>query len=349
MAGRTIGELRDRALRWEETIRADSAMYSRLALHVADSNDLLDLMRAVSPGQLELNMLFAAVQYLLLGDPSHRLAGWYPSLGGTRADGGIELAFDEFVTEHADDIRHLITARRVQTNEVARCAFLLPAYNLVAAMTQAPLAIIEVGTSAGLNQNVDRYGYTYRSESGIRRLNDSSPVQLECDTGRTLPKAATSIPNIAWRIGLDVHPIDVTDPDQARWLRALVWPDQVERHHRLAGAIGVAQDHPPRVVGGDAFDVVETLVEQAPGDAAVVVQHSFVLNQFPTAERERFYQLLDSLAAGRPVYRVAAEWLTRIRHTLLDVTIHGQNRTTIDLGRVHHHGRWMKLTPAADP
>lgn len=344
---RTIEETRLRVHTWDQTIRDDSAMYSTLARHVAQDTYLLDLIRSVPKGQIEMNMLLAAVQYLLLEDPSQELAAWYPSLGGTADRPGLESAFTGFVSTHRDAIHELITSRRVQTNEVARCVFLLPAYNVIQEMAGRPLALAEIGTSAGLNQNVDRYGYTYGSSAGTVTLASKAAVQLSTQCGADVPLHARKLPEIGWRIGVDLHPIDVADDDQARWLRALVWPDQAVRHTRLAAAIDVARAHPPRLVEADALAAVPAIVDQAPIDCALVFQHSFVLNQLSSADRERFYDLLDELAAQRSIYRVGAEWLTRIRQTVLTVTEHGRNRRMIELGNVHHHGGWIRLNDPA--
>ena len=72
-------------------------MYSDLARFVAQNDEMLDLIRVVPPGQLEMNMLLAAVQYLLLEDPEQSLAGWYPSLGGHSHKPGLEEAFTYYV------------------------------------------------------------------------------------------------------------------------------------------------------------------------------------------------------------------------------------------------------------
>ncbi len=340
---RTIDETRSRVHTWEETIRADSRMYARLARHVAVRDDVLDLIRVVPPGQLEMNMLLAAVQYLLIADPEQALADWYPSLGGNRQDDPLEDAFDAFVTDNREAIHELITTKRVQTNEVARCVFLLPAYNLVQEMAGRPLALAEIGTSAGLNQNVDRYGYTYRATGETKSLAEDATVQLETNCGDEIPRHARRVPDIAWRTGIDIHPIDVANEDEARWLQALVWPDQVERHARLAAAIEVARVHPPIVKEGDAFEAASRIVAEAPSDNALVIQHSFVLNQFSKEDRERFYHMLDDLAGARTIYRVGAEWLTKLRSTVLSVSRHGADRETVELGGVHHHGAWIRL------
>ena len=248
----------------------------------------------------------------------------------------------EFVQAHRDQLTAVMKSRRVQTNEVARCTFLLPAYNVVNALTGRPIALIEVGTSAGLTQNVDRYGYRYQSTREGAELGQGSPVQLQCDTGDSLPAPVQAVPQIEWRTGMDLHPVDISDEDQARWLQALVWPDQVERHLRLAAAVEVARIYPPTVEGGDAFAVVPRLVEAAPEEAAVVIQHSWVLNQFSATDRTRFYRMLDDLAVDRSIYRVSGEALDGAPGTVLELTIHGPHRSTRELAAVHYHGDWIK-------
>jgi hypothetical protein len=342
MADRTAEEMRERVLLWEQGIRADSALYSRITRGVAENEQILRLIQVAPPGQLEMNLLLAAVQYLLIADPRHPLAGWYPSLGGTNIDGDVLAEFVPFVLTNLETIAELISTRRVQTNEVARCAFLLPAYNLVGRLSGRPLAVIEIGTSAGLTQNLDRYGYRFVADDATVELSPASPVQLTSNTGKTVPYPAQSIPTIVWRAGLDLHPVNINDDDQVRWLRALLWPDRVDRHRRLEAAIALARQHPPTVIAGDAIADVAGLVTAAPPDTAVVIQHSYVLNQMARADRERFMDLLDGLGTTRGIYRVGAESLRRPPRTTLEMTLHGPTRETRMLADVHHHGAWIR-------
>ena len=342
MAAPTHEEMRERVLRWEQGIRADSALYSQITRGVADNEQILRLIQGAPPGQLEMNLLLAAVQYLLIADQGQPLARWYPSLGGTRIEGDVVAEFVPFVLDNQEAIADLISTRRVQTNEVARCTFLLPAYNLVGRLSGCPLAIVEIGTSAGLTQNLDRYGYQYVADDATVELAPTSPVQLTSSIGARVPALARSIPDIAWRAGLDLNPVDINDDDQVRWLRALLWPDRADRHLRLEAAVALARQYPPTVVAGDAIDDVAGLVAAAPPDTAVVVQHSYVLNQMARADRERFMDVLDGLGSARPIYRVGAEPLTRSPRTTLDVTVHGPARQTRVLAEVHHHGAWIR-------
>ena len=80
----------------------------------------------------------------------------------------------------------------------------------------------------------------------------------------------------------------------------------------------------------------------APADTAVVVQHSFVLNQFSREAREEFYALLDELSAVRPIHRISTELLSHERGPILGHTLHGDVRRETELASVHYHGRWIQ-------
>ncbi|HEY7356232.1 MAG TPA: DUF2332 domain-containing protein, partial [Ktedonobacterales bacterium] len=136
----------------QEAEPAFSPLYARLCRGIASDPQVLTLAAAVPPGQPTPNLLLAAVHYLLLQGIGHPLAAFYPSLTSSPDPSDAYPAFQSFCLEYASDIRALLLSRRVQTNEVARCACLLPAFELVSRQTaRAPLALIEIGASAGLN------------------------------------------------------------------------------------------------------------------------------------------------------------------------------------------------------
>jgi hypothetical protein len=178
--------------------------------------------------------------------------------------------------------------RRTQTNEPARCAVLLPAL----AQLPGPLALIEVGASAGLAMLYDRYSYDYAGHR-LAGADPDAPV-LRCQPAGPVP-LPDRLPGIVWRTGLDLNPLDVTRDDDVRWLSCLVWPDEGDRAERLAAAIRTARRSPPRVVKGDLLTDLPAVVAEAPAGATVVVCHSSVLNYVTAEQRQQFAAVIRGL------------------------------------------------------
>ncbi|MER7456894.1 DUF2332 domain-containing protein [Micromonospora sp. NPDC126480] len=245
--------------------RGVSPAYERLALAVSRDADLLALIETLPPPKRQPNLLFAVVRLL----------------GGPVED---PTAFHDHVLTNWPAIELGIRARATQTNEAGRCAVLLP---VLTALPQ-PLALLEIGASAGLCLYPDRYAYRY----GSHVLGDGEPV-LDCAlTGTTPP---TQVPTVVWRAGLDLNPLDVTDPDDVAWLEALIWPEHAHRRARLRAAAAVVAADPPLLVRGDLLDDLPALAALAPPDATLVVFHSSVLYQVPTARRNAFVELVREL------------------------------------------------------
>ncbi|MGH3410919.1 MAG: DUF2332 family protein, partial [Streptosporangiaceae bacterium] len=188
------------------------------------------------------------------------------------------------------ELAGVMLARRTQTNEPARCANLLPAL----AGLPEPLALIEVGASAGLTLLFDRYSYDYAGYR-LAGLDPDAPT-LRCEPRGPVPLPAR-IPAIAWRAGMDLNPLDVTRDDDARWLSCLVWPGEGDRAERLAAAIAAARRDPPAVHRGDLVTDVAALAATAPADATLVIFHSSVLYQVAPEQRERFAATAGGLGA----------------------------------------------------
>jgi hypothetical protein len=235
------------------------------------------------------------VQYLLLGQGSDPLAAF-----------GDE-PFDEFRSwclDHRDEIEGLVATHVVQTNEVARCAGLLPDLAAVAAAApDRPLALLEVGASAGLNLLLDRYRYDYGPGHGAGAPGAEVVIrpQVEGDG----PGPDLQVPEVVWRRGLDRRPVDVTDDDAVRWLRSCVWPEQQARRELLGRAVAVARRDPPAVVAGDAIEGLADLVAAAPADATLCVMHTAFIAYLP--DPSRFVERVTALAAERPLWWVTGE------------------------------------------
>jgi hypothetical protein len=161
----------------------------------------------------------------------------------------------------------------------------------VLASLPGPLALIEVGASAGLNLYPDRYQYRYGDRPPV---GPSSPVSLSVATTGPLPPVS-AVPTVVWRAGIDLNPLDVTRADDMLWLESLVWPEQTDRAERLRAAISIARTEPPLLVRGDLNEEITSLVAQAPSDATVVVFHTAVLAYVDPAGRDTFASLMGSL------------------------------------------------------
>ncbi len=249
--------------------RGESPLYEQLASGVADDRDLITLLCGLPPAKRQPNLLFAATRHVA-GTP----AG-YPE-------------FRQAVLDNREAVVATMLARRTQTNEPARCAALYP---LLASLPQ-PLALLEVGASAGLCLLPDRYGYDY---AGTPAGAVDSPLTLRCRTEGNPHFPGTGALTVAWRAGIDLNPLDVTDPDDVRWLRTLVWPEQDDRLERLNSAISVARADPPRIVRGDLNARLGEVAAEAPSYATLVVMHTAVLHYLSDADRATFVEQVGQL------------------------------------------------------
>ncbi len=254
-----------------EDAHGRSPAYESLAASVTDDTAILRFLGSLPPEKRQPNLLFAAARYLL-GDP----------VGITR--------LRALVRHNSAELSEVMMTRRTQTNEPGRCATLLPAL----AQLPPPLALIEVGASAGLTLLFDRYSYDYAGHQIAGQ--DSQAPTLRCMPRGPVP-LPDRLPAITWRAGLDLSPLDVTSDDDVRWLLCLVWPGEGDREQRLAAAIAAARRDPPVVHRGDLLTDLPALAARAPAEATLVVFHSAVLAYVAPADRQRFARTVRGLRA----------------------------------------------------
>jgi hypothetical protein len=261
--------------RWfaEFEARGRSNLFEAWAWGVADDAEVLDLLAELPRPKRQPNLLFACSR--LLGCPLGSYAGWR-----------------EWLVANWPAVSAQMRVRGTQTNEPRRCAVLLP----LLAQIPGPIALLEVGASAGLCLYPDRYSYSYDGRR-IDPVDGPSTVLLECATTGD-PPLPDALPEIGWRAGIDLNPLDLTNVDDTTWLETLIWPEQHERRARILAAMEIVRTDPPRIVRGDAIDDLPALVAQVPGDLALVVVSSAAIVYLMPEPRARFIDYVRSLDAA---------------------------------------------------
>src|SRR5919198_788009 len=314
--------LRETARRYrgfgQREARGVSPRYEEFSLGVAEDQDVLAFLSTLPEPKRQPNLLFACVKYLT----------------GVQADYG---AFRDYVMEHTEELRELMWTRNTQTNEPGRCAVLLP---LLASLGQ-PIALLEAGAAAGLCLLPDRHGYDY---GGHRVGPADAPVVFPCTPIGSVP-LPERMPQVVWRRGVDLNPLDVTDPDTTAWLSALVWAGDTDREERLRAALRIAAVDLPPVLTGDILDAMTPLAESAPADATLVLFHSAVMPYLRPEDRTRFVELASSL----PNVWVSFEGRGALPEIDARLAASGSDEDAFVLARdgeplalASPHGRWLR-------
>ncbi len=300
-------------------------------------------------------LLLAAIHFLVLDEPDHDLAAWYPNITADHrdpADPTLAPVLHDFVNDRGPSMLDLLANRRVQTNEIGRCALLLPALELIAA-DRTPIAHVDVGTSAGLTTLLPRFAYRFDTEAAAGVVIGTGAPLLECSTRGTGP-IPTKMPAIASARGIDLDPIDIADPNDARWLQACCWPDQTDRFERLAAAIDIAQAQPPEIITGDAVDVIGDTIASVPFDQHPVITSSWALNYLSAEARSTFLDKLNAAGSERDISWVFAESPALTPELPHASDLAGEHTTALVLARwrngdrvvdhlatCHPHGYWL--------
>ncbi|GHG80418.1 DUF2332 domain-containing protein [Streptomyces griseocarneus] len=284
-----------------------SPLYETLSRTVARTPELLDLAADTQPGQPAPNMLLGAIHHIIRRGSQHPLATYFTGLEELpEARAGALLT--DFCRRHAERIRQTISTRSVQTNEVGRCAVLLPAF---AALQQQlddshPIRIVDVGASAGLNLLWDRYTYDY----GGHRLSlpASDPdTELFCEIKGGTPPLSLDVARFVRPVGIELHPVDITDHEATEWLVSLTWPEQTTRMHTLNRALTLAARTPPTILAGRAEDHLADVVTETPPDRHLVFVFSWSIYQIfgSPGGRERLVDTLAGLSQHRPLHEIS--------------------------------------------
>jgi hypothetical protein len=266
-------------------------VYDAIARSVAEDRDLLSLQHSARPHAHLPPMLLAGAHDLLLSGVEHPLADVYAG----RSSAPAPPLFRDLCLGHSADLLDVLNTHTVQTNEVGRSALIGPA--LTRAAGGEPVQLVDVGCSAGLNLLCDTYRLDY-GEHGTTGPKDS-PVRVDCRVAAGSPPIAPTLPVFAGRVGIDLDPPDLTDPEDARWLLACVWPG-TGRFQRAARAIELGQADPPHVLRGDALERLPGVLAGL-GEGRIVVLNSWSFSYFSLEQREAYINLLSEVGRSRPV------------------------------------------------
>lgn len=329
-----------------ECERANAPLYVSIIRGVKDDEPIKALASGVTQGQPPANILLAAVHYLLLRGANHPLRALYPNLNGGKHSGEDAFPlFRDFVNRHRAELEPLIAGGVTNTNEVARCSALHAGFRAVAKCAGAPLNLIEIGPSAGLNMIWDRYGVRYLKDGRSFSAEPvDAPLILDCTLrGPHVPPHGPA-PKIASRVGLELNPVDLADPHWRDWLRALVWPDQIERFARLDRAIAIFRQSKVDIRKGNALSLLPDAIARIPENQPVCIYHTYVTYQFSEAMRQTLDDILVVAGLRRPIFRLSCEGtLERAGEApmILGRYLDGQ-RTTRRLALCHPHGSWLE-------
>lgn len=275
--------------------------------------------------------LAGALHALVLGGDD--LAAVYPP--NAPSDDGLWRAVEDALTRHAAFIDAFIDSPP-QTNEVRRSAALIAAGHWLAARHPLPFVFSELGASAGLNLNWDRFAL----DLGATRLGPAEASLTLSPRWQGAPPPPAAPIRVADRAGVDLNPIDVSDPAQHRRLLAYLWADQP---HRLALTEAAIAAGPPLPVKADAIDWLQTRLAPRPGQLHLIWS-TIAWQYFPPAAQARGTELIEAAGASAsdsaPLAWLAYE--TDGGHPGAALTLRlWPGDLTIDLGRADFHGRWI--------
>lgn len=350
-------------LEWsgEHDLRAGCELWATLSKQASRDDEIASVLISAPDGQQRASMLLSAVHDVVLSGASHPLRDYFPDLVSPARpiDGRLATTFADFVCTFGKELRHLVSSRTVQTNEVGRAVGVRLAVGALTDMVgAASVSVIEIGAAAGLLLAFDRYEYRIGDSLISPLALSSAACTLTCrlDDGAVDTRWLNSSVRVTRRVGLDLQPLDIENPDHRRWLHACIWPSQLERHERLDAAMAVARQTDIELVVADAARAVEYIAATDEGVLPIVIS-SWTLAYLTGDRQAAFIEALGDIGSKRPVGLVGIEGpgivpgiappqadQSSALTLLLSASLfdpHG--RTDRVLGTMGGHGDWLRL------
>ena len=318
--------------------KGSCSLYEFLSYQIAEDDELLSIAEVVPKGQPVPNLFFGAVHYLLLKGSQHPLRSYYPSI--TESVGEMEDSFryfKDFCLKNKEEISLILQTKRVQTNEVRRCSYLYPSFNYMYELTKKPLALIEIGTSAGLQLFWDQYAYSYGTDEFIGNTHSNVHIHSEIRGDRKPLLSAKPAP-VTMRTGVDLRIVDLSDPEEFLWLKALIWPSHHERRKLFEESGNFLKEQTVTLIEGDGVELLPELVKEVPQEVTLCVFHTHVANQMPIDVRKRLFAIIEEIGQERDVFHLYNNMKDGDLH--LDYFIDGVENTNT-IAKTDGHGRWF--------
>jgi len=371
--------IRDQALEvgrgWSGPEAPESwALTAALFNGLASDDELLALAAEIPLGKLPALLFVASVHQVVRRHADEPFAAHFPADGGgaqPALDGSFADRYRRFCLAHRAELAEVWEHRYYQMNEVARCVQVALALAVVHELVpERGVALVDVGTGAGLGLLADRYHY--RFSDGTDMGDPTSPVEISCVLQGPLTPRARRLPEISSRLGIDFAPIDLADADARAWLTACL-PPEVTALARAHEAIELVRAADVEVVQGAALDALASALEEHSADDLLCVIDTYTAVFFDDGARSQFRDTIAAAAATRDVAWISLDPLvplgTDARHTVqgdtapalliernrhggvfgvLSLTVHraGTTTTTI-LAAAHPSGTRMEWLDAA--
>lgn len=279
-----------------------SAVMHAWAAGVSEDPETCALIETLPPRERQPNLVFSAARVV-----APDLVN--PHQAEPRPDEYERLR--TVLHEHWAAITKVTATRHTQTNEAGRMGVLMPAFAKIQKEAGRRLALIELGASAGLclHPNSWTYRYTDRESTTLAELNPSAPAGTLAVVSKGDTELPSELPQIEWRVGVDLNPLNPANPQDAAWLRALIWPGQSHRLERLDAAIADATRDPVLVLPRDITSqtLLDEVLAVVPPEYLPVVFHSATLAYLEAADRVAVSRRLAEAVQQQRIHWVSNE------------------------------------------
>ena len=321
-------------------------LYYQLSLDIANDDDVCAIASFTRTGQPIPNIFLGAIQYLLLKNRDHELAQFYPTI--TKVENKDQIPFDlfkKFCLANETAIKQIIAERIVQTNVLNRCTYLYPIFSGIINKERKAATLIDIGTSAGLTLNFDKYEYWYNDKKafGASAVKNYANI-IESDSPELKP-----ITEKITKIGIDQNLIDPTNEDEKLWLKALIWADHIDRFVYMDEALKLKEIGEIHFIQGNSILDFKKVIEQVNEPETLIVFATHALYQFNAEAKNEFYQMLDALGQQRDFYFLSVESMQSLaekynsNNAVIELTTYkNSNKQQELIGETNGHGNWIK-------